>query len=237
MAERRMFAKSIVTADKFLDLPATTQMLYFHLGVVADDDGFINNPKTVCRTVGATTKDLARLVESGYLIAFPSGVMVITHWLIHNRIQRDRYKPTLCVREWESLWLRENKSYTDKEELGCVRFGSKLDTQARKDKPSIDKSSSAEGSEGESDHPKLSEVMQYCMERQNSVDPMAWYNYYCARGFQLNGQPMVDWKASIRSWEGKENYAPKGGKNSAPTAQKSNRAEMLSYVQNLQQKQ
>ena len=94
MAERRMFAKTIIDSDAFLDMPQSTQLLYFHLAMRADDDGFINSPKTIMRIVGAKDDDLKVLFSKKFLIPFESGIVVIKHWRIHNYIQKDRYHET-----------------------------------------------------------------------------------------------------------------------------------------------
>lgn len=96
MAERRMFAKSIIDSDLFLDMPATTQLLYFHLGMRADDDGFIANPKSIMRAVACSNDDMFLLIEKGFVIKFDSGVIVIRHWKINNSIRGDRKIPTKC---------------------------------------------------------------------------------------------------------------------------------------------
>ena len=99
MAERRMFAKTIIDSDAFLDMPMSTQALYFHLSMRADDDGFINNPKRIQRMIGASEDDLKLLIAKAFIIVFESGVVVIKHWKIHNYIQSDRYKPTVYAEE------------------------------------------------------------------------------------------------------------------------------------------
>ena len=95
MAERRMMAKSIIKSDQFLDMPTTTQNLYFHMLLDADDDGFVNAPKSILRIVGAKEDDMKLLIAKQFVIGFGSGVIVIKHWKIHNYIQSDRYKPSI----------------------------------------------------------------------------------------------------------------------------------------------
>ena len=95
MAERRMFAKTIIDSDAFLDMPLSAQALYFHLSMRADDDGFINNPKKIQRVIGGSDDDLKLLIAKRFLLPFESGVVVIKHWKIHNFIRTDRYKPTV----------------------------------------------------------------------------------------------------------------------------------------------
>lgn len=130
MAERRMFAKTIIDSDAFLDMPHSTQLLYFHLSMRADDDGFINNPKNIMRMIGCKDDDLKILLTKKFLLPFESGVVVIKHWQIHNYIQKDRYRETKYKEEKSMLQLDENKAYTMKNE-GCIQIGYKMDTQDR----------------------------------------------------------------------------------------------------------
>ena len=94
MAERRMFAKKVVDSDAFLDMPASAQNLYFHLGMRSDDDGFINSPKRIRKICGASNKDLKMLIDNELLIEMKGGIMVIRHWHMNNQIRKDRYTPT-----------------------------------------------------------------------------------------------------------------------------------------------
>lgn len=112
MAERRMFAKAIIDSDTFLDMPIASQLLYFHLSMRADDDGFINNAKSIMRICDCKEDDLKLLLENNYLISFDSGVLVIKHWKVHNYIAKDRYKETKYKEEKATLSLDENNSYT-----------------------------------------------------------------------------------------------------------------------------
>ncbi|GFI56330.1 hypothetical protein IMSAG013_01389 [Clostridiales bacterium] len=111
MAERRMFSKTVVDSDTFLDMPPTTQNLYFHLSMRADDDGFVNNPKKIQRMVGANEDDLKLLLAKGYIIAFESGIIVIKHWRLHNYIRKDRYKETAYIDEMRLLHATESGEY------------------------------------------------------------------------------------------------------------------------------
>lgn len=114
MAERRMFAKKIIESDSFTSLPASTQMLYIHLCMYADDDGFVNNTTFLIRGLNASQKDFDTLCEKKYIISFDNGVSVITHWKIHNYIQKDRYKPTICSEEKSKLQLTRGDVYVKK---------------------------------------------------------------------------------------------------------------------------
>lgn len=103
MAKRRMFSKEITDSDKFLDMSKAAQLLYFHLGLNGDDDGFVGNPKNIMRSLGFNKKTLSELIDIGFVIPFESGVIVITHWMLHNYIQKDRYHKTIYQQEFESL--------------------------------------------------------------------------------------------------------------------------------------
>jgi hypothetical protein len=112
MAQRRMFSQDIVSSDAFLDMPISSQVLYFHLGIRADDDGFVT-PKMVMRLVGSSSDDLKVLISKRFLLPFESGVVVIKHWLIHNLIRADMYKETMYKKEKEQLGLNESGAYTE----------------------------------------------------------------------------------------------------------------------------
>lgn len=112
MAERRMFARTIVTSDDFLDMPMSARCLYFTLGMFADDDGFVNSPKSIMRQVGASNDDMNLLIAKKFLIIFENGVIVIKHWRIHNYIRNDRYNETKYLKQKQTLFLEENKAYT-----------------------------------------------------------------------------------------------------------------------------
>lgn len=135
MARKRMFNIQIVDSDAFLDMPLSTQALYFHLNMRADDDGFVGNPKRIQRLVGASEDDLKLLIAKRFLLVFEDGVIVIKHWRMHNTIQRDRYTRTAYIEELNQLKLKDNKSYTfhdiDAEnsmETKCLQNGNKMET-------------------------------------------------------------------------------------------------------------
>lgn len=112
MAKRRMFSQQITESDSFLDMPLSAQALYFHLGMNADDDGFVNNPRRVQRVIGANDDDLKLLIAKKFVIAFDSGVVVIKHWKINNSIRSDRYTPTVYCEEMAMLYEKPNRAYT-----------------------------------------------------------------------------------------------------------------------------
>lgn len=136
MADKRMMSKSVIDTDMFLDMPASTQCLYFQMLLRADDDGFLKNAKTIMRTVGASPDDVKLLIAKQYLIPFDTGIMAIKHWRIHNYIKKDRYKPTDCE-EIKLLEVNEKGEYVlaepsrnqvgSKMEPTCIQSGTTLE--------------------------------------------------------------------------------------------------------------
>ena len=143
MAERRMFAKSVIDSDAFSDMPLTTQALYFHLGMQADDDGFVNNPKKIQRSIGATADDMKLLIAKGFIIPFDSGVIVITHWKVHNYIRKDRYRPTRHFHEMSQLATDESREYflpsVSQVDTNGIPGDNQTDTQVRLGKDRLGK--------------------------------------------------------------------------------------------------
>lgn len=129
MAEKRMFAKQTVTSDRFLDLPVKAKVLYFYLSLYADDEGFISCAKNIQRMTGCKPSDLNALCDSGYLIAFDSGVYVITHWKVSNSIRADRLKKTSFEKERAMLYVRADGMYIlDPEKAASQRNNGKKKT-------------------------------------------------------------------------------------------------------------
>lgn len=112
MAERRMFSKTIIDSDIFLDMPTSTRLLYYDLAMRADDDGFINSPRKIARMTGASDDDLKILASKNYIIPFASGIVVIRHWRVHNYIRKDTYNETQYKLEKSTLELDNNKCYS-----------------------------------------------------------------------------------------------------------------------------
>ena len=198
MAERRMFAKTIIDSDAFLDMPLSTQALYFHLSMRADDDGYINNQKKIQRMIGASDDDLRLLIAKRFVLWFDSGVIVIKHWKIHNYIQKDRYKETVYQEEKALLSVKDNNAYTMDTE--CIQTVSMLETQDRIGKDRIVKDSIGK-SKKRFTPPTLEEVRSYCQERQNDVDAEAFIDFYTSKDWMVGKNKMKDWKACVRTWE------------------------------------
>lgn len=194
MAERRMFAKTIVLSDAFLDMPLGARCLYMTMGMLADDDGFVNNPKSIMRQSGATTDDLRILIEKKFIIPFESGVIVIKHWRINNYLQKDRYQETKYIEEKAQLQIDEKGAYTSnvytdyvytgKDRLGKDRIGNKYIA------------------------PTLEEIQAYCKQRNNNVDAQRFYDYYTRSDWKdSKGNKVKNWKQKVITWE-KHDSAP-----------------------------
>lgn len=228
MAERRMFAKTIIDSDAFLEMPTTSQLLYFHLAMRADDDGFVNKPKSLMRMVGCKDDDLKLLFVKKFLIPFDSGVVVIKHWKIHNYIRKDTYTETKYKEERASLELDENSAYrlADATPLQLrdesvtspstqVRLGQE---STGKDRLGEDIEEAAPPTRKRFTPPTVDEVRAYCQDRQNGVDPQRFVDYYSSNGWMVGKNKMKDWKAAVRTWEQKEKTygRPAATKNSNP---------------------
>lgn len=145
MAERRMFSKTIVDSDAFLEMPLSTQALYFHLSMRADDDGFLNNARKIQRIIGASDDDLRLLVLKRFIIAFDDGIIVVKHWRMNNYLRKDRYTPTVYQDEFAMLSIKDNGAYTISDTDG-IPDGNRCETQVSIGKDSIGKVSVVEGS-------------------------------------------------------------------------------------------
>ena len=143
MAQRRMFSKKITETDNFLDMPLSTQALYFHLNMGADDEGFIDKAKTIQRTIGASSDDLRILIAKGFVIPFDSGVVVIRHWRIHNYIRSDRFQSTMHQEEKKKIDFDKTKIANIKAFQDVIPDvipnGYQMDTQVRIGKDRLDK--------------------------------------------------------------------------------------------------
>lgn len=194
MAERRMFSKTIIDSDAFLDMPLTTQALYFHLSMRADDEGFINNPKKIMRMIGASEDELKLLIAKSFIIPFESGVCVIKHWKIHNYLRNDRFKPTVYTDEKSQLVEKDNKAYSIRQLVPAVGIplgipnADQMETQDRLGKDSIGKSSIGEENIGEREGEEVTHQDKEAPDDERPAPPMphvpyeqikAMYNEIC----------------------------------------------------------
>jgi hypothetical protein len=151
MASKRMFSEKILESDAFIDMQLQSQILYVHLCMAADDDGFIGSPNRVTRMIGAEKKHYEELLNKRFILSFPSGVCVIKHWLINNTIKKDRYVETVYREEKEIILIKDNSAYTERNKNGNKmdpimetkrkQNGSEIVPQVRLGKNSIDKGS------------------------------------------------------------------------------------------------
>lgn len=217
MAERRMFAKTIVLSDAFLDMPLSARCLYFTLGMLADDDGFVGNPKGIMRQCGSSIDDLKVLLSKRFLIGFDSGVIVIKHWRMNNYLQKDRYKETSYLEEKGKLLIKDNGAYTEIDKpmyTECIQT-----VYTGKDsigKYSLGNNSGAENTTARTTKkpflkPSLDEVQHYFVERGSTVSEAEhFYDHYESNGWCIGRQAkkMSDWKAAARNWL-RNDFAPK----------------------------
>lgn len=146
MAQRRMFSKSIARSDAFLSMSLTAQALYFHLGLEADDEGFLDNAKSIQRTIQAADDDFKILIAKGFIIKFRNGIVVIKHWKINNYIQADRFHETQFLNEKKQIICSQNGSYEIAGygmDTKCIQDGYRMDTEHRLGKYSIYKNSNS----------------------------------------------------------------------------------------------
>ena len=204
MANRRMFSLLVIDTDMFLDMPLSSQALYFHLSMRADDDGFIGNAKKIQRMVGSSDDDFKILLAKGFIFNFETGVCVVKHWRIHNYIQKDRYSETL-YKEEKSQLIQDKNSVYQLEKDPCIQDVYRPDTQVRlelgKDSLEIDKVNKENIKRKNFKKPTVEEIKSYCKERNNNIDANQFYDFYEARGWKIGKNSMKDWKASVRTWE------------------------------------
>ena len=202
MANRRMFSLLVIDTDMFLDMPLSSQALYFHLSMRADDDGFIGNAKKIQRMVGSSDDDFKILLAKGFIFNFETGVCVVKHWRIHNYIQKDRYSETL-YKEEKSQLIQDKNSVYQIEKDSCIQDVYRPDTQDRlelgKDRLELGKDNNTKPKRFKK--PTVEEIQTYCKERNNNIDANQFYDFYEARGWKIGKNSMKDWKASVRTWE------------------------------------
>ena len=220
MATKRMFSIDVIDTDKFLEMPVSTQALYFHFGMRADDDGFVASPRKIVKIANCTNDDLKVLISKGYVIPFESGVIVITDWKTNNYIQSDRYKATRYQEEFKKLELC-NGAYSKKDvyrmDTKCIQAVSNMDTQVSIDKNRLDKSSIDNigvCAQAELDNtqthkkkkitrfvpPTVEEVKQYCEENNYKLDAQRFVDFYESKGWMIGKNKMKSWQAAVRTW-------------------------------------
>lgn len=203
MAEKRMFSMKICDSDAFLDMPLSSQCLYFHLNMRADDDGFVGNPRRIQKLVGTSEDDLKLLIMKKFLLIFENGVIVIKHWKMHNTIQNDRRKETSYQDELMQLTVKKDKSYTfaKSEEIEsetiCIQnasidLGLDLDLGLEIVKDIVGKSRFTP--------PTLKEVESYIKAQGYDMDASRFVDFYQSKGWMVGKNKMKDWQAAVRNW-------------------------------------
>lgn len=207
-----MITKKVTDDDHFMELSASAQALYLHLSMAADDDGFCNQVAISMFKAHASVQDLQALLEKRYIYQFDNGVIVIKHWRMANALRKDRYTPTAFQEEFKKLKLKENGVYT------LVPDGCQVDAnclpQIRLDQDRLDQDRLIPSKEGNSEPkngkkqfipPTLDEVKQYCRERNSTVDPVKFFDYYSVGQWKdSKGNPVRNWKQKLLTWERKD---------------------------------
>lgn len=209
MARRRMFSLDVIDTDKFLDMPSSTQALYFHLGMRADDDGFVASPKRTTAMCGCSNDDLNLLAVKGFVQPFESGVLVIVDWKLNNLIKSDRYKPSRYTNEktlldtdmdgryivgtkTEPSWSQKADTAEPQDRLGKDRIGkARIEGENRADKPPRPRFSP----------PSEDEAITFFGEQgASTLEAEKFCDYYTANGWRTGKNAMKDWKAAARNW-------------------------------------
>lgn len=191
MAQRRMFSLKIIDTDLFLDMPTSTQLLYFHLSLRADDDGFISSPKKIMKMVGCSDDDMKILIAKQFVIPFESGICVIKHWRIHNYIQKDRYNETMYKIEKSTL-ADDNGTY-EKMDTERIQDGYISDTQVRLGKVRLEL-----GKDRLLLDEKISSTDDCCNELQPIIE--AWNNLNLSKVVNIKNNRLKLLKVRIKEY-------------------------------------
>lgn len=210
MAQRRMFSRKITETDRFLEMPLSSQALYFHLNMGADDEGFIDKAKTIQRTIGASDDDMKLLIAKGFLIPFDSGVVVIRHWRIHNYIRSDRFQSTLYQSEKAQLEFDKSKTADLKPLENVIPNGYQMDTQVRVSKGSLDEDSLTTyptALDNEEEDIPYKEIISYLNEKANrNYRPNIQKNKTLIKARWSEGFRLDDFKhvidTTVKDWSG-----------------------------------
>ena len=204
MAQKRMFSLSVIDTDKFLEMPVSSRLLYYELGMRADDDGFVDNWKKILLFTGLKEDDMKVLISKQFIIPFESGVIVIRHWRMNNYLQNDRTKPTLYQEELKQLDVDKNNVYTLYTD--CIHSIDKNSI----DKNSIEEKEIYKEKEKRFKKPTLEEVQEYCKQRNNNVDYQKFYDYYETSNWKdKDGKQVKNWKQKIITWESRSDNKKK----------------------------
>ena len=223
MADKRMFSNAIVNSDVFLDMPLSTQALYFHLSMNADNEGFVGSPKKIQKMIGASDDDMRILLAKRYILGFESGIIVIKHWYINNNIRQDQAKKTTYIEERAMLMLDGKQAYTEQKAGKYQAKDNQLTVNKQrtnceltvKQLPSIVEYSREEYSICENNNahahedflpsiPSIQEIKDYIKLKSYKIDSQRFYNYYSAKGWKLGNTPISNWQVLIDDWARKD---------------------------------
>lgn len=226
MAERRMFARSIIGSARFLRMPPTSRLLYYDLGMQADDDGVVE-AFAVMRTTGATEDDLKVLASKGFVQVLNEDLVTyINDWSRNNLIKKDRYHPSV----YQELLIKVGGSQPDEQPMEPTwnPSGTQVEPEIRLGKDRIGKGRdsveppTAEPTRSKKKRfvpPTVEQVMEYVRQRGSKVDPQGFIDFYAAKGWMIGKTPMKDWKAACRNAEGWERWEkPRDTRNTIKTA-------------------
>ncbi len=226
MAERRMFARAVTGGARFLRMPVTSRLLYYDLGMAADDDGCVE-AFAVMRMTGATEDDLKVLVSKGFVRVLNEDLVVyITDWQANNQIRKDRYHEGRYkgLIDCEVGSLPDNQVTTEWQPR-VNQAGDDLATEVRLGKVRLGKASIGEASLGEVraekpaqsakppahtrfSPPSAEEIEAYCEEKGFCIDAERFVDYYASIGWRVGKNPMKDWRAAVRTWVKKDTPKP-----------------------------
>lgn len=180
MAEKRMFSSNVIDSDAFLDMSPTARLLYYDMGMRADDDGFIDSPKKIMRIIGASDSDLKELIDNGFVLRFESGVIVIRHWYVNNRVRRDTYHETIYTEEKSRLLLEKNNVYQLRNDsvTDTLQTRDEIGSQIRGGKDRIDKDRLGEIRLGEGCacvREESSEMQADCLTSPSQESPVIYF--------------------------------------------------------------
>lgn len=225
LAQKRMFSLSVTDTDKFLDMSASAQALYFHLGMHGDDDGFVASPKKIARGVGCNDDDLRLLAAKGYIIPFESGVIVIVDWNINNTLKNDRYHETIFAAERALVsedsagrWVLCSSMVLERKHLGTSLEPEHNLTKRNRTKQNREKVADKPPRVVRFTPPTVDEVTAYCTERKNRIDPERFVDFYASKGWLVGKSKMKDWQAAVRSWERSDTQQQAQDKNRVRTS-------------------
>lgn len=200
MAEKRMFTKLIVLSDDFLDMPMSARCLYFTLGMLADDDGFINSPKAIMRQCGASPDDMRILIAKKYLLEFDTGVIVIRHWRLNNYLRSDRYTQTSCISELEQIATDKSGAYF---KLAEIPESVPAEIPEAEDKKEVEAVAETPEIERKPEKKPAAEKKKPLAEREPVNDIERVEKEYLRNYSQLHGlgiirmeKPIINWTAS-----------------------------------------